>query len=205
MKFIISIFLLILCIVVSQTAYYYLQEPIIEGNVSSGPKFIEKYVNKITNQNTYKSGIYNSVRDANNVTAIENKQQMKLYLNNLKSKIDGATNSQNSLYALTYFSVSLPTAFRYFFLPDDTVPVPYNKLHSERPDIFPSSKYYTNIQKLCILWQQSMLLFTPEGRIIQPGTPLFNTIISSSEDNGYLLALKNIINKLLTDYSIISV
>jgi hypothetical protein len=208
MKFIISIFLLILCIVVSQTAYYYLQEPTIEGNTTEPPNtpaFIKKYLKKLTSEPIYRSGIYTTVTQANSVTAIEEKEQMKTYLSALKNRIDGATDDKNSLYTLIYFSLSLPTAFQYFFLPDDTIPIPYNKLHAERPDIFPSSKYYTNIQKICILWQQSILLLTPEGGIIQPNTPIFKSIVSSSEDNGYLFELKDIINKLLTDYSIISV
>jgi hypothetical protein len=232
MKFIISIFLLILCILISQSVDYYLHQSIIEGFPNfrfhlklpifglnarhspqntpqktpptpppNTPNFIVKYISNIKTNNyltdTEIQKIYTAVayanKYANNVPAIKTKQNLLDYLSLLKAQLNGTS---PPLAQLIFFSISLPAAFELFFFPDDEIPVPYNKLNATMGDIFPNSVPYTQIQIMCILWQQSMVLFTPSGPIIDPRNDTFQKIIS-----GYISKINTSIDALQTFYS----
>ena len=196
-SFIISIFLLILCIIISQVAHYYLQQTIVEGNTNtpaSGspavPTFITKYMSDILNNsylnNTHINNIKTSAIFANTIKPVTNKGELIVYLKVLQTQLN-ATNSP-PLPQLTFFCISIPAAFKLFYLPPPNIPIPYNKLHATMPDIFPTSVPYTQIQTICILWQQTMLLFSPKGPIIDPRNDTFNEII-----NGYISQINNAI------------
>jgi hypothetical protein len=228
MKFIISIFLLILCILISQSVDYYLHQSIIEGfpnfqfhlrlpvfglNARHSPQntpqntppkppektpnFIVKYISNISTSTNISSTeiqkIYTAVKFANNVQAVKTKQNLLGYLSLLKVQLNGTS---PPLAQLIFFSISLPAAFELFFFPDDEIPVPYNKLNATMGDIFPNSVPYTQIQIMCILWQQSMVLFTPSGPIIDPRNDTFEKIIS-----GYISKINTSIDALQTFYS----
>lgn len=225
MKFIISIFLLILCIVISQSVDYYLQRDPVEGffdrlfgkkkrkNIPpptttppptappQTPLFIEKYVYDIeTNkylENVQINDMYTSVKYALNVPTIKTKQNMVDYLNLLETQLNGVYTPP--LPNLIYFCISLPSAFKSFYLPDETIPIPYNKLHSDMKDIFPHSAAYKQIQTLCILWNFSMILLTPSGPVMDPKSEIFMNIIG-----GYISQIKYGVKELKKIYTLSS-
>jgi len=222
MKFIISISLLILCIIISQSVDYYLQRDLVEGlffdrlfgkkkknnppptTTSPPPKtplFIEKYAYDIeTNKYLEKvqiNDMYTSVKYALNVPTIKTKQNMVDYLNLLERQLNGIYTPP--IPNLIYFCISLPSAFHSFYLPDDTIPIPYNKLHSEMKDIFPHSAAYKQIQTLCVLWNLSMILLTPSGPIMDPKSEIFINIIG-----GYISQIKYGVKELKKIYTLSS-
>lgn len=223
MKFIISISLLILCIVISQSVDYYLQCDPVEGFFNSlfgrskrkkttlptttppptappkTPLFIEKYVYDTSTANKYLDNvqindIYTSVKYAMNVPTIQTKQHMLDYLNLLETQLNG-----KPLPNLIYFCISLPSAFKSFYLPDDTIPIPYNELHSKNKDIFPHSASYKQVQTLSILWNFSMILLTPSGPIMDPKSEIFMDIIG-----GYISQIKDGVRELKKIYTLSS-
>ena len=242
MKFIISIFLLILCIIISQSVDYYLQQSVIEGiknididmskfqdhtksitsnikkqakrltanpqttlliepllieptSTQPNPKFIEKYISDIKGyEGVNISEINTALAYAKNVEPINTKEDLSDYLAKLQTGLSGTTTSK--IPQLVFFAISLPRAFKLFFFPDEKIPVPYNKLHANMTDIFPNSRPYTQIQIMCILWQQSMVLFTPSGPIINPNNDTFQAIIDS-----YITQIQDAIDELKTFYN----
>jgi hypothetical protein len=219
-SFIISIFLLIICILISQSVDYYLHENIIEGfnwnfwrlptwsysppppppptSSPFTPKFIVNYVSAIL-KNKYLSNskiqqIYTTASLANNVPPVKSKQNLIDFLKLLQTNLNDP--AVPPIPQLVYFAISIPRAFQLFYFPEDTIPVPYNKLHSNMVDIFPTSKEYTKIQTICILWQQSMLLLTPNGQIIDPRHDTFVSII-----NDYIKNINKCIDRLLVLYA----
>lgn len=213
-SFIISIFLLILCIIISQGTHIYLHSTIIEdfkfpnpfammtpppttAPPQNIPKFIANYISHVSTSNylnnTQIQKIYTTVSYAVNTPSVTTASQLVSYLKVLKTQINAS--DVPALPQLSYFCVSLPNAIGNFYLPDDTVPVPYNKLHAKYPDIFPSSIPFTQIVILYINWQQSMFLFETNGPILDPRSSVFSDII-----NNYISQINNSINKLIRYY-----
>ena len=181
--------------------------------VENAPNIIKKYLSDVKTagflntpqiQNIYNNsispaigkegfseGITNS--NSNEIKPIRTIEEMNKYLVSLQEKLNGLDSPP--LHQLIYFCVSLPYAFKNFFLPDQSIPIPYNKLLASMPDIFRNSKYYTQIQMMCIQWQQCMLLFVPSTNIGDPRSELYINVI-----NQYISQInKNITN--LLNYS----
>jgi hypothetical protein len=149
------------------------------------PKFITNYVSQIiTNKylsNTNIQSIYSAAKYANNVPPVKTKQNLIDYLKVLQKQLNEP--QVPPIPQLVYFCISIPRAFKLFYFPEDTIPVPYNKLHETMSDIFPTCKEYTQIQMMCIYWQQSMLLLTPSGTIMDPRNDIFIQVINNYIEN----------------------
>jgi len=208
-------------------AQYYLQKRVVEGiGVSSlfgrvtrpppttspaptpppnTPAFITKYISEIKTNNYLSNRdiieIFTSAGYANGVKSVTKRSELIDYLKLLKKQLDISTTPP--LPQMTFFCISIPSAFNLFYMPDPTAdvnnnkftPVPYNKLHGTMVDIFPNSIPYSKIQIMCILWKQVMFLFNPSGPIIDPRNDTFNEII-----NSYIKQINNIIIELNSFY-----
>jgi hypothetical protein len=166
--------------------------------VENTPNIIKKYLSDVKTAGFLNTPqiqkIYNnSISSAVDIRPITTIAEMNSYLVSLQEKINGFDTPP--LSQIIYFCVSLPYAFKNFFLPDQSIPIPYNKLLATMPDIFRNSKYYTQIQMMCIQWQQCMLLFVPSTNIGDPRSELYINIM-----NQYISQInKNITN--LLNYS----
>jgi hypothetical protein len=159
------------------------------------PNFIIDYVSKIQTQkylsNKDISDIYSASRLANNdQLTVRSKSNLDGYLKLLQEQLNASNTPP--LPQITFFCVSIPSAFRLFFMPDDTIPIPYNKLHATMPDVFPNSVPYTQIQIICILWKHIRVLFSPSGPIIDPRNDKFNEIVKN-----YIAQINNAVTELL--------
>ena len=216
--FIISIFLLVLCIIISQWVGYVV---VVEGyrntRTTTKPKTTTKpaTTTKPTTTPTptttppepvpqfimnYKS----STSTYLSPTQIQDSIHVPAAYASKVPTINSAANLQdylkflkkhfdtnNNLLSMIYFCVSLPSAFAKFYTP--TSSIPYNQLQVNMPDIFRKSEPYTQIQTMCILWKQSMNLFAPSGPIIDPTSTLF-TVISTD----YINQIKECISSLMS-------
>jgi len=188
-SFIITIFLLLTCIVLSQSTEYYLNciieesdkliEPYVRNKpknnqpknnqpknskpksivqasksiaktyvpapttpppvvVETTPNIIKKYLSDIKNANFLSTAqlqnIYGSIDYAMKQKSISNIDEMNKYLVFLQEKLNGIDSPP--LNQIIYFCVSLPYAFNKFFMPDQKIPVPYNKLYATMSNIF---------------------------------------------------------------------
>jgi len=243
-SFIITIFLLLSCIILSQATEYYLtclfenSNKIIEGRrgrrrrrrrerkrlaneaekkrlagifipaptttppvipVENTPNVVKKYLSDLKNADFLNApqiqNIYNnSISSAVDIKPINTIEEMNSYLVSLQEKLNGLDTPP--LNQIIYFCVSLPYAFKNFFLPDQTIPIPYNKLYAEMPNIFKNSKYYTQIQMMCIQWQQCMLLFLPITNMGDPRTDVYISVFNQyiSQINANITNLLNYSN-----------
>ena len=234
-SFIITIFLLLTCIILSQATEYYLRyliedsNTIIEGRrgrkrkgkkmkvaqpiqsevkqsdksevkvVTLTPDIISRSLSALHTKNTTETflstpeiqHIYNnSVSSALVIKPISTIKQMNTYLLLLQEKLNGLDSPP--LNQIIYFCVSLPYAFKNFFVPDQSIAVPYNKLLVKMPDIFRNSKYYTQIQMICIQWQQCMLIFNPSPNIGDPRSEVYINVM-----NQYISQINTNITNLL--------
>ena len=203
-SFIITIFLLLVCILLSQATEYYLTYSIEKSNTQiesfeNPPNLIKKYLSDAKNLNYLSTpqiqNIYNnSINSAMQIKPITDIEKMNRYLVSLQEKINGFDTPP--LNQIIYFCISLPYAFKHFFLPNQTIPIPYNSLYKKMPQIFKKSQYYTQIQILCIQWQQCMLLFVPSTNMGDPRTEVYINVMNQyiSQINACITNLLNYSN-----------